>query len=182
MECDNMGATTAAGSDLDYAVEKSMRYHQRRRGFYDLGHKAIMFFILILGSAAFSRILVVDLAGFGDYLVAVAVLLAALDLVWNPSHRARDHEMLFRRFGELAREIRTSEPNGELQKKWEARRIEIESDEPPIYWSLEADCDNEVRRAWGRNKTTIEIPLWYRLTRNFLRHETRHYKEVEAKP
>ena len=147
---------------LDFGVEKSMRYHQRRRGFYDSLHKIIMFLIIICGSAAFS--------GFSEYLAAAAAAFAAIDLVWGPSHCARDHEMLFRRFSDLAIDIRTTTQDPESHAKWVTERITIETDEPPIYWALEADCDNEVRRAWGRDKELILIGWWARLTMYCHRH------------
>ena len=147
---------------LDFAVEKSMRYHQRRRGFYDSRHKVIMFFVVLSGSAAFS--------GLSEYFAAIAAALAAVDLVWGPSHLARDHEMLFRRFSALAIEIRTSTPSAEAHNRWIKERVTIETDELPVYRALEADCDNEVRRAWGRDRELVHIGSWYRLTMNILRH------------
>lgn len=156
-------------ADLDFAIEKSMRYHQRRRGFYDSTHKVIMFFVVLAGSAAFS--------GIGEFFGAIAAALAAADLVWGPSHKARGHEMLFRRFSELAIEIRTAaEPSRPAYEKWIQARINIETNEPPIYWALEADCDNEVRRAWGKDSELVNIRWLSRWTMYLLRHEKAHYE------
>ena len=156
-------------NDLDFAIEKSMRYHQRRRGFYDSAHKRIMFIIILAGSAAFSGVV-------GDYFAGLAALLAAVDLVWVPSRRARDHEMLFRRFSELAIAIRTApEPDKASYEKWVRERIGIETDEPPVYWALEADCDNEVRRAWGKDSELANIGWLSRRTMNVSRHEKAQY-------
>ncbi len=156
-------------ADLNFAVEKSMRYHQRRRGFYDRTHKSIMFFVVLAGSAAFS--------GIGEYFGAIAAMLAAADLVWSPSHKARDHEMLFRRFSELAIAIRTAAlPDRSRYEEWVQARINIETNEPPIYWALEADCDNEVRRAWGKDNELVNIGWLSRWTMYLLRHEGAHYE------
>ena len=159
-------------SALDFAVEKSMRYHQRRRGFYDRTHKATMFLVVLAGSAAFSGI-----GGFAwDYFAGFAAVLAAFDLVWNPSHRARDHEMLFRQFSALAITIRTaSRPDQSAYEKWIQERIQIETNEPPVYWALEADCDNEVRRARGKDSELVNIDWISRWTMNLLRHERAQY-------
>ena len=151
---------------IDFGVEKSMRYHQRRRGHYEWLHNAIMFLTVISGSAAFAQVL-----DWPEYFGAVAAVLAAIDLVWGPSHRARDHEVLFRRFSALAISIRTTaSPTAETLAKWVRERIDVETDEPPIYWALEADCDNEVRRAQGKDKELIQIDWWSRLTMYWYRH------------
>ena len=67
---------------LDFGVEKSMRYHQRRRAHYDWIHRVIMFFTVVSGSVTFSNVI-----GLPHIFGAVAALLAAIDLVWSPSPR-----------------------------------------------------------------------------------------------
>ena len=151
---------------LDFGIEKSMRYHQRRRGHYELLHKFIMFLTIICGSAAFAQVL-----GLSEYFGAATAFFAAGDLVWGLSHLARDHEILFRRFSDLAIAIRTTvSPTQESYAEWLQKRISIEADEPPIYWALEADCDNEVRRARGKDEKLIQIDWWARLTMYWRRH------------
>ena len=151
---------------LDFGIEKSMRYHQRRRGHYERLHKFIMFLTVICGSAAFAQVL-----GRSEYFGAATAFFAAGDLVWGPSHLARDHEILFRRFSDLAIAIRTTvSPTQESYVQWLKKRISIETDEPPIYWALEADCDNEVRRAKGKDMDLIQIKWWARLTMYCFRH------------
>lgn len=156
---------------LDFAIEKSMRYHQRRRGHYDILHKALLFVTIVSGSAAFGKLL-----DSPEYFGAAAAVFAAIDLVWGLSHRARDHELLFRRFSDLAIALRSkSTPTEDDIADWTKRRIEIESDEPPIFCALEADCDNEVRRAKDRAETLAHIDLWSRVTMNWLKHSQRAF-------
>ena len=73
--------------------------------------------------------------------------------MWKPSHRSRDHELLFRRFSNLAIGIRTTDPSEKSYLKWIRDRLLIEADEPPVYYALEADCDNEVRRGGDETRT-----------------------------
>lgn len=160
---------------LNFAVEKSMRYHQRRRGFYDWVNRLSMFTVVICGSAAFGKLFDIP-----QYFAAATTILAAINLVWAPSHRARDHEILFRRFSDLAIKIRTTPASEDAYDGWVKERIEIETDEPPIFIALEADCDNEVRRAWGRTREMIKIGWWSRLTMNLIRHAERHYEPQRA--
>lgn len=145
-----------------------MRYHQRRRGFYDWIHRLSMFPVVICGSAAFGR-----LFDSPENFAAATTILAAINLVWAPSHRARDHEMLFRRFSTLAITIRTEPQDRQHYDLWVKERVSIEADELPIYKALEADCDNEVRRALGRTAEMVRIDWLSRVTMNWLRHAGR---------
>lgn len=154
-------------SDLSFSVEKSLRYHHRRRGFFDAAHNVVMFGVLICGSAAFAGKWP-SLAG------AAAAILGALDLVFQFSHKARDHQQLYRRFAELNVDLQSIDladvPALERATK---RRLEIEADEPPIYWALDADCDNEVCVAWGKDKNAglVELTKKQRLLMNFYRFD-----------
>ena len=153
---------------LNSSIELSMRYHQRRRAFYERTHNVIMFLIVISGSTAFSDLAV--------YSVPIATALAALDLVWKPSHRARDHEMLFRRFSDLAIAVRTGDESEENYGKWKKERITIEADEPPVYWALANDCYNEVTRLTNSPSDVVQIGRWYRWTMHLLRHAGIHFQ------
>lgn len=155
---------------LGFQVEKSMRYHQRIRGHYDTWNKVFMFVIIILGSGAISD--------RPSLFVMAAAIIAAANLVWSPSHRARDHEILFRRFSDLAILIRSSDRTATNLQAWIKQRIMIESDEPPIFYALEADCDNQVRRAWGRVGELVRIGWWRRQTMYWLRHVNAKFPEV----
>ena len=156
---------------LDFAVEKSMRYHQRRRGWYETLHKGFMLVIIVCGSlASLSN-------GLAFYLGITVAGLAALDLVFGLSHRARDHEMLFRRFSDLAVKIRADEHTEENLKQWTRERINIETDEPPIYAALEADCDNKVRRAWDKTDNLVQLDGWSKFAMHFLRQEKKYWPQ-----
>ena len=153
---------------LNFAVEKSMRYHQRRRGWYDALHKTSMLVIIICGSA----VNLLDSPQWMGYLGVAVAAFAALDLVFGLSHRARDHEMLFRRFSDLAMKVRAvaSEPSQQDYAEWQRERVDIEKDEPPIYVALDADCDNEVRRAWDKGPL-VNVDRWSKFTMHLLRQE-----------
>jgi len=73
--------------------------------------------------------------------------------------------------------IRSGEWTQENHIIWEAERLKIEKDELPIFYALEADCDNQVRRAWGRTKKMVEIDWWSRFTMFVLKHSPRQFGE-----
>jgi len=162
--------------ELNFAVEKSLRYHQRRRAFYDGWHRIIMFALILIGSASFADVVThlsfytITISGWGGLVVAA---LAALDLVFSLGDKARDHEILHRRFTDLAISIRTEAETPERLQLWERRRLEMETDEPPIFWALEASCDNEVIKAWGRDVKNglVALSPWQRLMMNYLRFQ-----------
>ena len=81
---------------LECDVESNHRYHAHRRSFFDTLHKLTMLGVLLTGSAAFSNFL-----GQPEWFGAAAAVLAALDMVFGYSHKARDHEMSFRRYADL---------------------------------------------------------------------------------
>lgn len=157
--------------DLRFGIEKSIRYHHRRMAYYDLLHRAMMFGVIVAGSAAFS-----EQVGKPAWLGLLAAVFAAINLVWNLSHKARDHKELHRRFSDLLGQMNVTEPSEVMLGEWTRERIKIEADEPPIFWAVEADCYNEVAAAWGRKKGQLDVG-WVRwLFMNFLRFETFEFK------
>lgn len=133
--------------EIDFSVEKSIRYHARRQAHYDLTHNLLMFAVICFGSAAFG-----NMFSQPEALGLAAALVAAFDLVWSLSTKARDHNFLRMRFSALASDIRSLDPTADRLADWKKKRLDIENDEGPIYWAVEKSCFNEVREALGRTK------------------------------
>lgn len=88
-------------------------------------------------------------------------MVAAFDLATGISVRARDYAILQGRYSALLAElIRVPSATDEGIKEWQARRVEIEAEEPPIFWAIEADCDNEICLLKGHHDRVVEIPWW----------------------
>jgi hypothetical protein len=135
----------------------------------------MMLGVLLSGSAAFANALD-NPRWFG----LVAATLGALDLVFGFSHRARDHEVLHKRFTDLAADLRTTaSPTQEEVQRWERRRLEIEADEPPTYWALEASCWNEVAHAWGRSGS-VRLSFWQHLLMNWRTFDKTEFRMVKV--
>jgi len=161
-------------SKLRFNIDRSCRYHARRRSFFDLWHRVIMFLVILLGSAAFSDALSIIGRGGGDsakVLAFIAALLAALDLVVGFSHRARDHALLYMRFMDLAVEIANAvEPSVQELSRWNAKRYTIEKDEPPEYRALNFACYNEAVVARGSSpEACVPLSWWQKLWMHFWR-------------
>ncbi|HRQ80360.1 MAG TPA: hypothetical protein PKZ97_04510 [Azospirillaceae bacterium] len=106
--------------------------------------------------------------------------LGALDLVFSFSIKARDHDFLHRRFSELAKEIIGKRvPTQEDLAGWIQQRLDIEADEPPVYWALEASCDNEITLAKGRQRHgLVRLGLWRTLLMHWHRFEAAEMPRV----
>jgi hypothetical protein len=154
---------------LKFEIEKSLRYHQRRRSFYETSHRFISLGVILTGSAAFGKVL-----GEPEWFGLAAAVLGALELVFGFSQRAKDHQLLHRRFTDLAADLlKLGEPTAQAVAALEARRLDIEADEPPVYWALEADCYNEVTIAWGRESHGLaRMTLFRSLLKNWWRFES----------
>ncbi len=154
---------------LDFAIEKSLRYHQRRRAHYERLHRAVMFGVIMTGSAVFA-----DIAGEPKYFALFGTILATLDLVFAFSMKARDHVMLYADFTALLIGIRTALKIDErLVCEWERRRLEIEAKEPPIFWAVEASCDNEVTLARGLGSAgTVKLNFIHSVFMHWWRFES----------
>jgi hypothetical protein len=173
-----MGDAGEEAWKLTFRVDKSMRYHQRRRAFFDRCHRWVMFAVILSGSAAFADL--VDPA----YAAAAGALLAALDLTLGFGMRARDHQLLYQRFAELHRKLR-GRPDlpGQEVAALRDECLAIEADEPPVMVALEVDCHNETARAWGT--ANPEMPVlsgWQRLTMHLLSHEKAQFALRKVTP
>lgn len=169
---DKTAAAAESADGLLFEVEKSMRYHARRRAHFEWWHRGSMLIVIVAGSATVA-------SWAPDFWGLVAVITASFDLVYAPAVKVCEHERLHREFTKLAIAIRTErKPDEAMLRGWVAERLEIEADEPPMFWAVEADCWNEVARAWGRNKEPPNRLTWFqRLFKHFIRFEGSTFAE-----
>jgi len=159
---------------LLFGVRRSIRYHDRRRAFYEqLHHVTSLLTILMAGSVLF------DVAKKGEtdgWLTAVSVaaaLLAALDMVVGYSKRANLHGSLRERFVNLEIEILKGAADDAAWVGYQTQRLLIEKDEPPIYKVLDCLCHNELLEAEGVKDPQyfFNAHFWQRWTSQLLRWE-----------
>lgn len=168
-------------SDEHYAllfdVRRSIRYHDRRRAFYEqLHHLTSLLTILMAGSVLF------DLAKKGetaDWLIWVSVaaaLLAAVDMVIGYSKHASLHASLRERFANLEIDMVSGPADGDCWLVYQKERLLIEKDEPAIYRVLDGLCRNELLVAEGYSKKDaseyfFKSWFWQRWTAQLFRWE-----------
>jgi hypothetical protein len=163
---------------LLFDVRRSIRYHDRRKAFYDrLHHITSLLTILLAGSVLFDWAKDGNTAQWMLVLSTIAALLAALDMVIGYSNRANLHSSLRERFAALEIEMVTGESDDhEAWTNYQRQRLLIEKDEPATYQALNLLCHNEVLVAEGfsKSKTPEYFPklyFWHSWTRNLLRWE-----------
>lgn len=146
------GADPAHESELhalQFGVERSIRYHSKRRQHYDLLGAASTFLGLLSGSAAVASA-TTQIGWLVVWLGALAALVSAANLVIGSTGKARTHHDLQRKFTELQKlMLEAPAPTIAELAKWTARRAEIEADEPPKLLVLDMMCHNELTIAWG---------------------------------
>lgn len=135
---------------LLFGVRRSARYHDRRVRFYDFMHTSATATALIFGSAAVAGVLSTNQNGDKVAVVSAALvsIFAAFDLVCGFSRKTWQHAELKRRFLLLEGKIIGNHDDDSLGC-YQAERLTIEMDEPPVMRALDLLCHNELLRAEG---------------------------------
>ena len=163
-------------------------YHSAREAFLDTLHRWFMFFVIALGAAALTDVLpkilnwllgiVVDVALVKEACSAGAAILAALDLTFDLSNRARAHAMMKRRYFELLAALRQGKKTAE---EVHVCLDEFSADEEPPYRVLYLTCWNLAQMTvFGHRAKRFEIGFWDRLFKNWWRRPAAKYRAVAA--
>lgn len=159
--------------ELLWDLERSARYHAKRRAFFDGWQRWITFVIIFSSTFVFGS-LVQDWAEFWIERLAALVpaILGTLALVFDLSNKARDHEFLFRRFTLLHAEVTGAAPQSEAElQRFEERMGEIYADEPPVYRVVNAEAYNEIIDAHGLPRSAKTPIGWHGLLKHYIRFE-----------
>lgn len=154
---------------LLFDVRRSIRYHDRRRAFFDQLHRITgALTILMAGSVLFDLGKPGQSASWLMALAVVAALLSALDMVVGYATHAALHDDLKGRFVDLERDILKGGDTQDVWTEHRLARLSIERDEPPIYRALDLLCHNEIVYAEGCDASDAkEVKFWHRWTRHF---------------
>ncbi|MDP3848414.1 MAG: hypothetical protein Q8R10_18510 [Pseudomonas sp.] len=143
-----------------FGVRRSIRYHQRRRAFFDRLDQFSNMLSVIFGSAAIFGILENDYKAVALVASALVTVLASINLVIGSAQRARVHADFMRRFVELEKRMLEPESEKRLHEVSETR-LSIEAEEPPVLHVLNAMCHNETMRAQGYKKEELAKIGWF---------------------
>ena len=162
--------------DLLFSVRRSVRYHNRRRRFYETWNAITVTTAAVGGSAAG---IAYYISGFveGIHVLPVAAscivaLLSAIDIGVGTSRNANLHAELARKFIELEKRFAhgknlTDDEHEDLVRS----RLEIETVEPTTLRLLDLMCHFELLRATGDKRKHPKIPFLRRCTLYLLSHD-----------
>jgi len=138
---------------LLFDVRRSVRYHDRRRAFYEQCHHITsLLTILMASSVLFDLGKTGEIACWLKIISVLAALLASLDMVIGYSKRAATHGSLRERFAILEINMIDGSVDDAMWLQHQRERLTIEKDEPPIYKVLDLLCRNELLEAEGYNR------------------------------
>lgn len=156
---------------LLFDVRRSVRYHDRRRAFFERMHQVTAgLTVLLAGSVLFELARPGETAAWLVSLAAVAALLSAWDIVVGYAGKAGLHKDLKARFGALEMAILSGDGSPDAWNGNQIERLRIEQDEPPVFRALDLLCHNELALAEGfdrNDKAHFErLTNWQRATRH----------------
>lgn len=160
--------------DLDFEVQRSIRYHMAREAWYGQAARITGFIGIFFSSAAIASFKS-DWPAFGVGSGLLVAFASGLNLVVGFSTMEKRHADLRQRFVRLQAKLCCS-PQHDLLQKLQRRRLEIETTEPPTYIALNDACYNEMCFARGYDPRRpsdydkfIQIPPLLRWTKNLWR-------------
>lgn len=138
---------------LLFDVRRSVRYHTRRRRFYDRLDQLTNMLGLIFGSTAVYGVMTENsaLKPLAIAAAGVVTIFSAINLVVGSARQAREHADFARQYIELEKQMNTV-PDEQLLKEIRHARLAIEAEEPPVMRVLDCICYNELCQAFGHEQ------------------------------
>jgi hypothetical protein len=147
--------------DLLFGVRRSIRYHIRRRRFFERWNLVTNALAVIFGSATIGGVV----KGWDALAIAAGATVtffSAVNLVVGTVRMARLHEDLAKRFVDLEKDLVVAgEYDEQAYRSFCAKRLEAERDEPPVLRVLDSICHNELLRAMGYDRNQFVKIAWY---------------------
>lgn len=169
----NIDAMSHSQYGLLFDVRRSVRYHDRRRAFFERMHQVTAgLTILLAGSVLLDLAKPGESAGWLVALSAVAALLSVWDMVVGYAAKAGLHRDLKLRFGALEMALLAGDAEDATWNKHQLERLRIEQDEPPVFRALDLLCHNELMVAEGFGRPHdkpaqfAKVGRWQRTTRH----------------
>ena len=169
-----MADTDGQWDSLLFGIRRSVRYHERRRSFYETWSMVTSAASLLFGSAAIYNVLK-DHETWVIFFALLVAVLSTIDLVVGTARMSHLHGDIRRLFIDLEKEMTLrSPPSGNDYVEMCSRRLEIEKGEPPIKRIVDVICHNELVYALGYDESEYQpIPKYKQLTAHFVNW---HYK------
>jgi hypothetical protein len=173
------GPVAASLTSLRCSCLMNARYHATREAFLDNVHRWFMFAVIMLGAGALLDVFPRAMESHGsvgikEAFAAGAAIIAALDLTFDLSNRARTHSLMKRRYFELIADLVAGD---KTEEQVEACIERFNADEEPAYHALIASSYNAAQEAvYGKEAYSYKIPSHHLFCKNFWRFGGTSYK------
>ena len=151
---------------LLFSVRRLVRYHGKRRGFFDLIDSTLK--NPGFGSWNLDGVLFVDGGASASVVLGTCIaVVTAFQVVCGFSKKAALHLWLMKGFIRLEQKLRASDDEDTVQLVIQGR-LDLESEEPPVKRYLDVICHNEqVLSEDGLETDMWDVNCWQRLTAHF---------------
>ena len=166
-ECTTPKGISWALADCIHDCRQSSEYHQIRRVHLNQCYRWMMVAVLISGSSA-AAALSVEYASVSVVFMVLTAAFGTINAVFNLPDRARDHEILARRFQKILTEIESGHDTSENILRWRSTISCIYEDEPDTYYALNAVCYNAAAQAAGMEDRQ-KVGAYHHCLRNWFR-------------
>lgn len=166
--------------NIRFNVLRNALYHTARRLTYERWSRWLNFVVVILGAAAMGSLM--EQFGFSSIWAGAGIAMAgSLQLVFDFSGAARDHQALQRDYYGLLADIEAAvDPDERQLAEFFSRMIRLAGDERPIMKAVDAKAYNDAIDATGiyPQEERLVIPFFHWLTANWLSYSGREYRKV----
>ncbi len=174
-------AATQALDGARISCLMNAQYHSGREAYLDTVHRWFMFLVIALGAGALidllpkeqSLVLAGLSVGLKELFAASAAIIAALDLTFDLSNRARVHSMQKRRYFELLSQLNSGEKTPDQVR---ACIDGYSADEEPPFRVMIFACWNAAQMTiYGKDAQQIAIPWYASWFKNWFRMSSADY-------
>ncbi|MCF1470577.1 hypothetical protein FS763_01355 [Agrobacterium vitis] len=157
--------------ELRHAILRNALYHIARRSWHERVNRFLNLGVIIGGTVYVAKIWPGS-PGWDLALGLATSTIGAMQLVFDFGGKARDHQMLQKRYYDIRAAIDgNTAPMTADCAKWRAELTRIYADEPPTFRALDAIADNQATAALhDAVKPRLKVNLWQSLTRNIFVH------------
>lgn len=152
--------------DLLFGIQRSVRYHHRRRRFYEIWNTITVACAVLGGSSAATAFLAGPSAEWSWLPAAFAgivALLGAVDLAVGTARQANLHGDLARQFISLEQRFAHGRNLDDVEHEDLVKaRLSVEASEPPVLRLLDVMCHFELLRSKGDDPAQWPSISWLR--------------------
>lgn len=147
----------AAAAELEFYLAVEVHYHRARQAWLAGAHRWMMFFAILLGSAAAASI-------FPPVAGLLVAAIGAADLCFDFTSRATQHSDLARRYLALAGDLAAAKGDAGKREAVLAGWIATSCDAPPVYHVALDLAHNRAIQSLGRDAAfRAPLPHWKRV-------------------